>query len=166
MPTEPTGFVAVDIIPSIDRVVAFIERLPPEIQDQVADEVAKLLVNIFQTEQATYRYVSRKDAYGVSFFSEAQRRKVMAMLRSGEIRVPYHRTQAMRRGWKQIGSGVKSIVANETPGVEYVMGDNEQSRHEAAVGWKTVGVVIKEHNQRIDRVANATAQKVIDKAKL
>ena len=157
------GFIGIDIT-GLPELQAYLKRLPPAVADAVVDAVSKLAIDIFQSEQPSKKYVTRKAAYGQSFQSDKQRRWFFAALNKGAIQVPYNRTQAMRRAWKQIGAGAKSIVANEAEGVEFVMGDGTQSRHEALVGWKTVSKMIKEHTPRIERVAIAAAQKAIDKA--
>ena len=162
MPIIPDNFVAVDV-EGIPRLRAYLNRLPPAVADAVMDAVAKALIDIMQSAQPPPKYVSRTQAYGVPFFSEKQRRWFFANLNDGSLKVPHHRTQDMRKGWKQIGAGVKSLVANEVPGVEFVVGDEHQSRHEKLVGWKTVGATVNAHMPRIEKIAVAAAGAAIKK---
>lgn len=91
----------------------------------------------------TYRYVTRKKAFGRSFFSKAQRGKVMAMIREGLITpgVP-RRTFAIRNAWKIREDGVRTLVYNDAKGVNYVMG-NDQSRHEKLAGWRQDSEIVE-----------------------
>lgn len=162
MPITPDNFVAVDV-EGIPRLRAYLNRLPPAVADAVMDAVAKALIDIMQSAQPPPKYVTRAQAYGTPFQSEKQRRWFFAALASGELNVPHHRTQEMRKGWKQIGSGVKSLIANEVPGVEFVVGDEHQSRHEKLVGWKTVGATVQAHMPRIEKVAVGAAGAAIKK---
>ena len=155
------GFIGIDI-QGLPELQAYLKRLPPEVADAVVDAVSKLLIDVFKSSQPSKKYVTRKAAYGASFKSDKQRRWFFAALNKGAINVPYSRTQAMRNAWKQIGAGAQSIIANEAAGVEYVMGDGTQSRHEAMVGWKTTSVIIREHMPRVEKVAQAAAQKAIN----
>lgn len=164
MAITPDSFVGIDIVPSIPKLDAYLRRLPPAVQDAVVDALAKKLIDILKTEQPTPRYVTRKAAYeGVTFFTDKQRRWFFAALDRGEIQVPYHRTQEMRNAWKQIGKGKQSIVANEAEGVEFVIGDEHQSRHEAMVGWKKIGATISKHTPTLEKTALGVAQRAIDK---
>jgi hypothetical protein len=82
--------------------IAFdISRLPETVQDSAADEVNKYLLNVFKA-YPTYKYVPFRTAYG-GFFSDKQRRYVMASIKKGIIKPgSAHRTQTMANGWKMI----------------------------------------------------------------
>jgi hypothetical protein len=91
-----------------------------------------------------YKYVSRKRAYGRTFFSERQRRYVMAQIRAGRIDPGYpHRTGIIQRGWYVRGSGAKATIANDARGVDFVHGDKKQARLNRLVGWRTVSEIAK-----------------------
>jgi hypothetical protein len=153
------GF-AVDGIPQVQ---AILKNLPQDIQDAAVDEINKYLVNVMQTGQPSPNYVTRKAAYGVSFFTERQRRWFFANLNEGNIDVPYKRTQGLRNAWHVEGSGARSFVVNDAPGAAYVMGDETQSRHEKMVGWPTVGALLKKSLNRIGKILETTANKAMRK---
>ena len=162
MPITPDQFVAVDI-QGIPRLQNYLARLPPAVADAVMDAVAKALIDIMQSSQPPPKYISRRQAYGETFVSDRQRKWFFWALDSGSISVPYRRTQEMRKAWKQIGHGVNSLIANESPGAEFVVGDKHQSRHEALVGWKTTGMTIEQHMPKIEKVAIGAAGAAIKK---
>lgn len=90
-----------------------------------------------------YNYVTRRAAYGQTFFSDRQRRKVMAMIRNGEILPGFpRRTGNTQRSWDIIHNGVNSRIVNTTAGAFYTVGDPGQSRHEEKVGWRRVGLIV------------------------
>lgn len=125
-------------------------KLPPEASDAGIDEASDYLVNVLQTYPPK-KYVSRKAAYGVTFFTPKQRRFFFAALADGRISVPYKRKNmrgGLQSGWKQVGKGQRSFIANETPYADLVMGDG-QSRHPQAIGWKRVDLIIKDRMGKI-----------------
>jgi len=125
-------FIAVEI-QGVEELRASLLKLPPAIQDAVVDDVTKYYINVFKSEQPAPRRVSRRAAYGVTFFSARQRKWFFANLKDGSINVPYHRTQALRNAWRQVGDGRTSFIVNDAPGAPFVVGDDTQSRHEKMV---------------------------------
>lgn len=92
-----------------------------------------------------YRYVTRQKAYGKTFSSTAQRKKIMAMIREGLITPgTAKRTFAIRNAWKTRGEGAATVVYNDAPGVDYVMGQ-KQSRHERLAGWRQDSKVVEDN---------------------
>lgn len=152
------SFIGIDTreTPPLKKLLA---DLPQTIRDEVIDTVSIYLINVLR-QNAPYRYVSRQQAYGKTFFSDKQRRFIMAALRDGRITIPHKRTQELSHGWKQVGRGETSFIANETPGAEYVVGE-QQSRHEQMVGWKQVTQEIEDRESEITRRAEAAAQNAI-----
>ena len=153
-----SDFVVVSV-DGLEEIQAKLQRLPPEVADMGVDEANKYLLNILR-QYPPRNYVTRAAAYGVTFFTTRQRRWFFAALHSGAINVPYRRTQGMGRNWRIEGSGATSFLANDAPGVSYVIGDN-QSRHERMVGWKKVGETVKEHTARIVRAFDGAVKKAI-----
>jgi hypothetical protein len=154
-------FIGIDTrgIPALEKLL---RELPQEVKDYTINEISDYLLNVLR-ENAPQHYVSRKSAYGVTFFTAKQRRWFFANLRSGALNVPYRRTQGLSKGWHKAGEGEASFLYNESPGAEYVIGDGTQSRHEAMVGWKPVSATIREREAQINRRADAAAQKAIKK---
>lgn len=154
-------FIGIDIS-GLEPVQKALTALPDAAQDAAIDAASKYLIDALQTEQPSPNYVTRKAAYGQTFFSTRQRKWFFAALEEGEIAVPYRRTQKLRRGWKQIDQGRTSIIANETEGAGWVVGEN-QSRHEARVGWKKASQVVQERLPRMIEKAQAAIEKIIKK---
>jgi len=150
-------FIAVD---GAAELSAKLNKLPEAVQDAVIDEVNPYLVNVLKAYPA-YRYISFKQAYG-GFFSEKQRKYVMARIREGSIRPGQpNRTQRMARGWKVLGGGRNSLIVNETPYAPYLMSDSQQARMPAKIGWKKLMDVIKNRMKKIQDKADAGAKKAI-----
>lgn len=146
--------------------IAFdISRLPEEAQDEAANMVNKYLLNVFKL-YPTYKYVPFQKAYG-GWFSEKQRKYVMMQISKGVIKPgTSQRTQALAKGWKIIGEGRDSIIANEEKHAAYVMGDGEQARMPKMIGWKTMSKIIEDKQSKIDENATAGVKKAIKKLKL
>lgn len=146
------NFVGVSI-PDLPPLMKKIERLPSLVADEGTDKANDYILSVFR-QYAPYRYVSRKSAYGKTFVSAKQRRYVMAMIGEGKITpgTP-KRTQALAGGWRIIGAGVGSIVANEQVHAPYVQGNSkqEQSRHAKKIGWRGVDVLLEERAGQILR---------------
>lgn len=157
-------FIGIDITGE-DEIARKLKGLPPAAQDAAVDEMSKYLLNVLRL-YPPQKYVSRKDAYGVSFFSDKQRRWFFAALKSGELSIPYKRSYNLRDNWKQLGRGASSIIVNETSYAKYVMGDKEQSRHEQKVGWKKLGDIVKERMGRVLEKADAGIKRAIKKSGL
>jgi hypothetical protein len=91
----------------------------------------------------SYRHVSRKRAYGMTFSSEKQRRWFFA--NGGADMIGNHRTGNTKNAWKAVKSsgGYKLSLQNNTPGAYYTMSDKGQARQPAMVGWRKVSEVVK-----------------------
>ena len=151
--------ISIDGLPETQRIIT---NWPQEAKDAASRAAAEYLVERFKA-QPSQKYVTRRRAYGVTFFSEKQRKWFFAALRSGEISVPYNRTQGMRNSWQIIGRGEDIIIANETQAAVYTMGDDTQSRHEKLVGWKTVGQHLKEGSGKLQKRMQAAGEKALKK---
>lgn len=112
---------------------------------------------------ALYKYVSRKRAYGVTFFSEKQRRFVMAAIRDGRINPGVNnRTGAIPAGWKVEGrSGSIIRIVNRAPGVGFVQGDVSQARQPAMVGHRKVSDVIASNLKGMIRAAQQAVNRIL-----
>lgn len=160
-----SDFIGVDI-QGIDELNAKLNDLPIEAQDAGVEAGLEYIQNVARGYEP-YKFVTRKAAYGVSFFTEKQRRWFFAALRSGEINPGVkNRTQALSKHWKIHGEGRKAFLANDLPYAGYVMGKDDQSRHEAAVGWVTIEDRIKKHMGKLIEKFDAGVKKAIKKLKL
>jgi hypothetical protein len=156
-----SDFVGVDVsgIPEVQKMLA---SLPPAVQDAVVEDTADYLLNVLRTNPPEKR-VTRKEAYGVTFFSDKQRRFFFAALADGRINVPYQRTQGQSKGWRKIGNGKNAMVVNETPGVIFTRDDERQSRLSKLIGWKTVSEEIRDRADRIKQIIEGAAKRAIKK---
>lgn len=153
--------ISIDLIGE-EFVYRMLAELPTEIQNTALDDAYKYVLNTMQTSQPSPRYITRRAAYGQTFFSDRQRKWFFANLNDGSINVPYNRTQGLRRAWRIQGSGQNASVINDAEGNEYVIGD-KQSRHEALVGWRKPEDIIKEREDRIQRIIEGSVQKALKK---
>ena len=142
-----------------------LNKLPIEVANEALSEVQDYMVNVLRMYPPK-NYVTRKQAYGKTFQSDRQRRWFFANLREGNITVPYKRTQGLAKGWHKVRSGITGYIANWQPYAVYVMGDRKQSRHEALVGWKRISDIIKERMDKMSKIVDAAAKKVLKKLKL
>lgn len=149
----------------IDILKGVLNQIGPEVQDAIIPDLSEYLVNLLKA-QPGYRYVPRAKAYpetGNGFFSDKQRRYVMARIREGSIRIPYQRTQTLQKNWRVIGKDRNALVVNEIPYAQFVQGDGTQSRHEQMVGWKTMTETVKEHESNFIKRAVRAANRAIKK---
>lgn len=154
-------FVGLDI-EGMKETQHILKNYPDEASDAATEAAAKYLIDVFKV-QPPRKKVSRKRAYGASFFSDKQRRWFFAALKSGEIKVPYNRTQGMRKAWNIIGRGKNLIIVNQTQAAVYTMGDQTQSRHEKLVGWQTTGQKVSKSIVKMQKVLRAAADKTLKK---
>lgn len=92
-----------------------------------------------------YKYVTRKAAYGVTFFTEKQRRWFFWALRTGQIDPGSgKRTGETSRAWKAEprNNGYRYTLTNNTAGGYYTRDDYGQARQPAKVGWRKVRDVV------------------------
>lgn len=160
-----SDMIGIEVKGDVKNIQNFLQRYPKEAQDAIVDDVNKYLLDAVKTYPPS-KYVTRKSAYGVTFFTEKQRRWFFAALADGRIGVPYTRTQGLREAWQIVDRGVNSIIVNEAPGAQFVMGDETQSRHEKKVGWRTVKEIINARMKRIVQIANGAAKKAIKKLRI
>jgi hypothetical protein len=153
------------VIDGLEALRSKLDRFPKEAQDAAANQVNKYVLNVMR-EYASYKYVPFKTAYG-GWFSEKQRRYVMARISEGTLHPGSpSRTQALRAGWKTMGTGMDSLIVNAVPYASFVIGDDTQSRMHKKIGWWTVGKRLKERAAEIERQAKAGVDNAIKKLKL
>jgi hypothetical protein len=163
-----SDFIGIDIT-GIDEIKAKLAAMPAAVADDGVEAANIYLRGVLQ------RYPPQKDVTRASaypevggWFSDRQRRWFFANLRAGNISVPYQRTNRLSNAWKLYGQGRTQIIANESPGAQYVQGawKGEQSRHENKVGWKGVNVVIEERMAQIVKAFEVGASKALKKLRL
>jgi len=155
------GFVGIEI-DGLEQLKAKLKKLPEAVQDEGADNAYDYLVRAMR-QYPPRKSVTRKSVYGVTFFTDKQRRWFFAALKSGGLRIPYPRTQRLSRAWRKVGQGRRAFVGNDTPYAHFMYDDNRQSRMAAAIGWDTISEVLKKRNTEIVRRYDAGVKNAIKK---
>lgn len=157
-------FVGVEI-DGIEELQAKLKQLPDAAKDEGADEAYKYLLNVMR-QYPPQKRVTRKQAYGVTFFSDKQRRFFFRALANGEISVPYKRSQVMKRSWRKVGDGARAFLVNESDYAPFMYDDKKQSRMSRLIGWKTISQTIKEKTTEVVRRFDAGVKKAIKRLNL
>lgn len=136
----------------LESIKELIDELPRRLRGKLLDVAAKEYLRRFKL-YPRYRYVSRKSAYPEvsGFFSDKQRRFVMAAIADGRIQPGSpHRTKALKDAWHIEGEGTALSVVNAAPAAVFAFHPQFQARQLAAVGWKDI--VTMEEESRPDVV--------------
>ncbi len=106
--------------------------------------------------------MSRAAAYGTAFFSERQRRWFFAALKSGELQLPYSRTNALADSWRVEGLTSDHVrLLNEAPYAGYMIEQTRQSRMARLIGWKTTQQVIALHRRKFAQFFHEAARQFL-----
>lgn len=111
-----------------------------------------------------YKYVTRKSAYGVTFFTPKQRRWFFWALNSGQIDPGSGtRTGKTSEAWKAVpsASGYQFKITNNTAGAYHIRDDAGQARQPAKVGWRKVSKVLADNYLGGIRAAVAAVKKYL-----
>jgi hypothetical protein len=156
----------------LESVASRIASLPEELKSEVIADVAAYSLTVLgqQESETPQNYVTRKAAYGVTFFSAKQRGFFFAALNDGRISVPYRRRDQLGKAWSvEIGSGY-AVFKNTLEWATYVIGFAGQSRHERMVGWRNVKDFIDNklsfRSSTFRNVVMAAVRKAIGKLRL
>jgi len=152
-------------IPELPQAQRRLAKLPKELHAEALNSAVKFLLS--ERGLGWYprrRSVTRKRAYGKTFFTDRQRRWFWWALRSGKISVPYRRTMGMRKAWNVVGSGDSIRLVNATRAAVYTIGNQTQSAHERLVGWHTVNRRFKETSRQMDKALQRGAKAAMKKA--
>ena len=144
------------------QVLSFLERVKRGAKGVVARAFAEYIIGDKSRglkHDEPYRYVSRKGAYGVAFFSDKQRRKFFAGLKDGSIQVPYLRTGEQSDGWHVEGMSTNVRIVNNVESVGWTRG---QTALHAKMGRRTVAQVVADNMRGAIRHAQAEFNKWIN----
>ena len=156
--------IGIDFEPPLKALISDIEKLPDEAQYEIGEDVGRYLYNIFQEQPQKKRIENaRRKAFGVTFFSDKQRRWFFANLDAGTLTIPYQRTQRFRKSWQLIGRGINTVLVNDSEAGPYLMDDKRQSCMSALFGWQKISDKLNERMHRIERVAVAAMNKALKK---
>ena len=108
-----------------------------------------------------YKYVTRKSAYGITFFTEKQRRWFWA--NGGPDMIGNNRTGESANAWTLVekNNGYKISLQNQTRAAFYTRDDKGQARQPAKVGWRKTSAVVAANTAGAMRAANAAVKKWI-----
>jgi len=136
------------------RVAEFGDRLkelPRKFRRPILLVYSKFMLKRFKL-YPRYKYKSRASAYPEvnGFFSDKQRRFVMAGIASGRIQPGSpHRTQSLKDDWKLEGENARDIrsisLVNDNPAAVYAYHPTLQARQLDLVGWKDVNEMTEEN---------------------
>ena len=112
-----------------------------------------------------YKYVSRKAAYGVSFFTDKQRRWFWA--NGGPDMIGNNRTGKGANAWSYVETnrGYGTTITNPEPSAFFTRDERGQARQPAAVGWRKVSKVVADNMAGAMRSANAAIKKHLENKK-
>lgn len=113
-----------------------------------------------------YKYVTRKSAYGFSFFTAKQRRWFFWALNTGRIDPGSgKRTGESTAAWKAIprNDGYRYTISNNTAGGYWTRHDTRQARQLGKVGWRKIMTVLADNYLGGIRAAVAAVKKYLDK---
>jgi hypothetical protein len=150
-------FLSVDID---DFVTRSLPLIPNAIRKEIADELPDKLLEIVKQEPPYSGGVTRKQAYGVSFFSDKQRRWFFANVDSLDI--PYNRTHQTSEGWAIINNGGNRILENRTPNAWRVYG-YQQPRILGIIGWKKLRDIMQANKPTISKVIKTAVKMAINR---
>ena len=113
-----------------------------------------------------YKFVTRKSAYGFSFFTPKQRRWFFWALKNGKIDPGSgKRTGESTAAWKAVprNDGYRFTVQNNTAGGYWTRHDKKQARQLGKVGWRKIMTVLADNYKGGIRHAVAAVKAYLDK---
>jgi hypothetical protein len=149
---------------SVDRLKQFIKTVPRGMKKVGMEAVADWMIGDKSRglrHNPAYKYVTRKSAYGVTFFTEKQRRWFWA--NGGPDMIGNNRTGQTAESWEaNIGAPYDRLtIRNTAPGAVWTMGDKTQARQPAKVGWRKTMEVVQKNMAGAIRHAQAAVNKMI-----
>ena len=142
----PDPFMSINVS-GIDRVRAKLDKLPPAVADAGVESANGYLIDALKNEptQVSIPWAAVGGPAAGGFYTERQRRFVMASLNDGSREVPYSRTHDMINAWHTQGEGREQTVVNTDDKVApYVIGD-KQARRPYMAGWDYYGATLQKN---------------------
>jgi len=146
-------------IRGVEKVQKYLKELPRGVTRVALQAMSEWFIGDSQSglrHPEPYKYVTRKSAYGTTFFTEKQRRWFWA--NGGPDMIGDHRTGKSAEAWTykpaETNKGYNFRLINPTPGAYYTRDDYGQARQPAKVGWKKVSAVISKNMAGAIKAAN------------
>lgn len=149
-------------IRGIDELIAYIKTVPHGAVKVSLDALADWFIGSPKhglRHAPSYRYISRKKAYGESFVSDKQRRWFWA--NGGPDMIGNNRSGATENGWykKPSNGGYGIDLGNKALGAYWTQDNEGQAAQPALVGWRKVMQNISDNMTGAMRHANAAVGK-------
>lgn len=150
----------------LEDVIKFIESVPRGTRGDAIQAIAEYIIGDDRhglKHYPAYKKVTRRQAFGIPFFSEKQRRWFFWALKSGRLTLPYKRTNKLKNAWRITGDRWRPVIRNDMPYAHHVMSDDRQSRMQKKIGWRTMGKNIQDNMKGAIQKANQVIQAWIKK---
>jgi hypothetical protein len=125
----------------------FVKDLPYQTKQVASDAIAEYLVGDEShglKHEAPYHYVSPFQSYSDDP-AKAARQRGWIFTHLDQIGTGI-RTHAMQAAWKIARTGAGAVqISNNSDGIQFVMGNDKQSRQSDAVGWRKVSENIQDN---------------------
>jgi hypothetical protein len=131
-------------------------------RQKVGDALIK--AGLFLQRELTFAPPKKAGAF-TRLATPKQKRKYLAMVRSGEVRHGaggYIRTGNTQRSWTAKKRSVMSVeVGNASPGAYFVYSAEAQQPFHAASKWPRVDTFAKKHEREIGRIIDREVNKIL-----
>jgi len=135
-------FIGIEVS-SVEKIYLALAELPQAIVEAGSDAVLDYWRGVLRNpaNYPPYRFISRAEAYPNApykpgYFTKAQWVAVMIKIhKPGYGPGEENRTGKLAKGWQKVGSGERGFLYNAEPYASHVIGDKEQARQPALVGW-------------------------------
>ena len=158
-------------IRNLDKVKKYLASLPRGVTFVALKAISEWLVGDSQSglrHPEPYKFVTRKSAYGFSFFTDKQRRWFFWALHSGKINPGQNnRTGKSAEAWtftpQEKGKNYSFRLVNDTAGGYWTRSDKYQARQLGKVGWWKVAKVVAKNLPSAIKAARVAVKAYLDK---
>ena len=144
-------------IRNLDKVKKYLASLPRGVTFVALKAISEWLVGDSQSglkHPEPYKFVTRKSAYGFSFFTDKQRRWFFWALQS---------TEAWTFTPQEKGKNYSFRLVNDTAGGYWTRSDKYQARQLGKVGWWKVAKVVAKNLPSAIKAARVAVKAYLDK---
>lgn len=160
-------------IRNLEKVKKYLDSLPRGVTFVALEAISKWLVGDSQSglrHSEPYKFVTRKSAYGFSFFTDRQRRWFFWALGAGKINPGQNnRTGKSTEAWtytpQEKGKNYSFRLVNDTAGGYWTRSDKYQARQLGKVGWWKIAKVVAKNLPSAIKAARAAVKGYLQKNK-